>query len=572
MAVFVEGNLLTTPTVASQVIDSGMANLNSPIGNVLCIIGRSDSGTPKSVLRIGSPGQAKEVLQSGELYDAVNLAFSASAQTFAPQTILAIRVNPAVQSTAVLKTDGNVTTINLTSTDYGQRVNALKINVAAGSLKGKRITTKLNNITYQQDNIARDAFTIQYTGVGTTATMSITDGTITLVANSITTTIDLTLFRTVQDVVDKINTDAAFTAKAVSGSETTMALNGLDTVTAVDIKTALYTTKADLQAIVDWINSKDALVNATRVANVGLVPANTSAYVSFSGGSDGVTTTQDWQDCFTAMQAEDLQWVVSLSSSLTIWAMQDAHCQYMSKAGRSERRGFVGGDVGVTATVASQNAFILNSDRTSYCFPAIYLPNDNGDLTLRPAYMLAAMLGGGFGGLTPGNSMTHKSLRISGLEFDNATPTETDPLINAGVLAIYKDKKRGYLVCKAISTWLVDRNYNRVEQSCGAALDYVAATLRAAVEPFIGRRASPFTASEVQSAVDTSLFELAKPEPFGLGILVGDANNPPYKSPRVSIRGDVIMIDVECSPVVPLNYGVISIYAKVWNSLNVLAA
>ena len=129
MAVFFGGRLLTTPTTASVVDDSGLANQNISVGNVLAVIGRSSGGRPNAPLRFGSAQRAREVLRSGELLDAVLKAFDPSAQTGGPSEVIAIRVNPATQATLTLLSDASTPVINLTSTDFGLYTNQIKVKI-----------------------------------------------------------------------------------------------------------------------------------------------------------------------------------------------------------------------------------------------------------------------------------------------------------------------------------------------------------------------------------------------------------------------------------------------------------
>lgn len=559
---FFNGHRYVTPTIQSRVVDGGMMSLNSPVGNTLCIIGSSDAGIPKTPIYLSSPGQAAEVLRGGELLKAVQLAFAPSTQTNAPQTIIAMRVNPATQSTGVLKDSAVAAVINITSTDYGLFTNQIKVMIETGTTKGKRVSTKLNDVYYTNDNTFRDAFTVSYIGANATATMAISNTEVTLV-DSITTTIDLTAFKTVRDVVDRINSNPNYVAASVSGSELTLALNGLDTLAATSIKAVTVTATANLQAIVDWINAKDFLINATRVASAGTVPANTVGWLNITGGTNGVTLTQQWFDCLAALQAEDVQWIVPLSSLPAVWSMTDGHCQYMSTSGKAERRAFVGSTSGVTSAVALTDAFAINSDRTAYCYPGIYDYNAGGDLTLYPAYMTAAILGGSFAGINPGETMTNKSIRVAGVEYPLSTPAETDPLILGGVLSVSKDKTKGIKVVQAISTWLINSAANRTEISTGTAADYVSRTIREMLNVYIGRKGSPYTIAEAKAAVDSALRILARPEPLGLSILVGD---PGFKNVTARIDGDALIVDFEASIVTPLNFIFISIHANQYRS------
>jgi hypothetical protein len=44
-------------------------------------------------------------------------------------------------------------------------------------------------------------------------------------------------------------------------------------------------------------------------------------------------------------------------------------------------------------------------------------------------------------------------------------------------------------------------------------------------------------------------------------VLAGDDVNPPYRNIQASLEGDVLRIEFECSPVIPVNYVLATIYA-----------
>lgn len=139
-------------------------------------------------------------------------------------------------------------------------------------------------------------------------------------------------------------------------------------------------------------------------------------------------------------------------------------------------------------------------------------------------------------------------------------PTDTDPLILGGVLCV-ENTEAGYKVVQSITTWLVNDNYNRVEQSCGVALDYVARNVRNALDPLRGQKGNPLVLSRAVSIADTTLRELARAEPQGPGVIVGDATSPAYRNITASLEGDVVRVDYECSPVIPVNFVLITTYA-----------
>ena len=566
MSYFFNGRLYTTPATMSRVDDSAMQSANLGVGNFAAFIGSASGGKPNSQLSFSSPAEAKATLRSGPLLDAINKAFAPSADTGGPSTVYAIRVNPAVQAQLTLPDSSGQPALSLVSTDYGLWTNQIKIKIEAGTDVGLGVTTQYQNDYYSADNIARDAFEVQYMGAAATATMSVLGTSIVLQAPSGTTvsTIDLNTYSTYSQVVDVINTVPDFMATLLDSSADELAsVNGLDYATSVDVKTSAYTTTANLQALIDWLNSTgEGFVTATRPANAAAIPVQTS-FVYLSGGSDGVTSIPEWSSAFETLQSVDAQWVCPVSSNSAIWAMADSHAQYMSNAGRMERRVIVGTPVGTTDEAAIALAKALNSDRTSLVHIGYYDYNSAGKLALFSPVYMAALLAGMFSGVNPGTALSNKTINVSGLERKLRNPTDTDALINGGVLCI-EDTKNGYKVVQSISTWLKDDKFNKVEQSCGWATDYTARTVRDALDVLRGEKNNQVTLARAFSIADTALKALSVPEPAGPGVLAGNKENPPFKGITVTANGDALAVAFQCSPVIPVNYIPVSISLQIF--------
>lgn len=568
MSIFFDGRLITTPAVVSRVDDSAMDNPNGDAGNVAAFIGRAADGKPNSVLRFANAGQARSTLVGGELLDCILAAFDPSSETPAPSEIVAVRINPALQATLTLQSASSVPVINLASQSYGARANRVAVKVEAGTLRGTKLTTKLGDVTYSADNVARDAFSIRYTGSETTAVIQTSNTSVIVSAPSGTpvATLDLNEFKTIQEVADRLNGIPNISVTVLDGSGQQPALNGLDTVTAQDIKAAAYTVRADLQAAVDWLNGQgEGFVTATRAANAGTVPGPLP-FTYLAGGSDGVVTNTNWTNAFEVLQTTDVQWVGVASDAPDIHAMLSSHVGYMSTVGRSERRAVAGTPLATTDGEAITLAKAINSDRVSLTHLGVYAYNASGALVLQPPYIAAAKVVGAFAGVTPGTPLTGRSLKIQGLERKLRNPTDTDALIRGGILCI-EDTREGFKVVKSISTWLNDSKYNRVEQSTGAAVDYTARTLRASVESLKGRKGSPLTLGQARANIETALTNLARPEPVGLAVLVGDEASPAWRNLTVSLSGDVLQIAVEVQPAIGINYIAITIYARPYSGV-----
>ncbi|HCE08544.1 MAG TPA: hypothetical protein DEQ40_08080 [Oxalobacteraceae bacterium] len=562
MSYFFNGRLWTTPAVMSVVNDAAMFNPSLDVGNVVALIGASVGGAPNTPLVFSDPEQARSMLISGDLVDAIKAAFDPSDETVGPSTVVAIRVNPALQSALTLADSTTGPAIDLVSTDYGLYTNQIKVKVEAGSVQGLKLTTSLGLNSYVQDNVYRNAFSIQYTGANASAQMTITNTTVTLASPTGTTvaTIALATYPTVQQLVDFINTVPSFSASVLDGNGLAPALNGLDSIAAQDVKTALYTAVANLQAVVDYFNSQaEGLVTATRHTGAGKPPA-AIAFTYLTGGSDGVITNTQWSDAFTVLQTVDVQWVTPLTIDASVVAMADAHVVYMSNIGRMERRAITGTATGTTDIAAIAAAKVINSDRTSLVHLGYYDYNAAGVLTLYQPYILAAMIAGAFSGVNPGTPLTNKSLKLRGIERNLRNPADTDALINGGVLCV-ENTSTGYRVVKSISTWLNNKNFNRVEQSTGVALDFTARSVRKALATLKGAKGNPQTLGLAVAKAETVLRALSVPDPSGPGVLAGDATNPPYKNIQATLIGDVMAVSFQCSPVIPVNYIPVTIFA-----------
>lgn len=561
MAVFFNGRLWITPATMSVVDDSAMLNRNLSVGNRLAIIGTSDGGAPNTPIVIGDPTEGRRIVRSDVAAKAIEKAFDPSAQTGGPAEVVFIRVNPAVQAELMLKDGGGADIISLKSSDYGIYTNQIRVKVETGTNAGKKLTTQLGNGYYTADDVARNAFEIEYTGSEATATMTITGTQVELFAPAATSvaTIDLAAYDTVEKLVDYINSVPDFAASVLDGNGGRPTLNGLDPIAAQDVVTA-YTATANIQAIVDWFNGQaEGFVTAERVSGAGGVPADIP-FTYLSGGSNGVTTNSEWSDALQTLQGEDVQWVVALTPDDSIHAMVDTHCAYMSGIGRMERRALHGTASGTSDDDGMLKAKALNSDRSSLIHIGFYDFGPDGKLKLYEPYVLAALCGGALAGSNPGTALTNKTLKVRGLERKLRNPTDTDRLIPAGVFCV-EDTPTGFKVVKSITTWLNDTNYNRVEISTGVALDFTSRNVRQAVDVVRGEKGNPITLSRAANLAESALRELSRPEPSGPGVLVGDEENPPYRNIRASLEGDVIRVDFECSPVIPVNYVPVTIYA-----------
>ena len=645
MSVFFNGRLFTTPVVASRIDDSEMVNKNLSVGNVLAIIGQSGGGKPQEVLTFSDAITAQNTLISGELLTAIKKAFSPSSETGCPQTVLAIRVNPATQSRLVLgngdeaatgalqdlgeggdadnqvklsasssadddeyagymikMTSGNAMgetnlitgytgstkvaslrydwrnnpsdldtyemvpcSLCLESTDYGEHTNQIRVKIQAGATSGtKKLYLSYGTDDIIEDNIGNTVLSVAYGGAEASALLTITASSLSITAgdSGSETALHTFLFSeysTLSSLVDALNSQSDLSATLKGENSTWATAGNFDFVEDVQIasETEIDVT-ANLDAIETFIESAgEPYMDTFRPATAGEIPGNFD-WTYFKSGSVTTPTTDNWQAAINLLQAEDTQFIVPLSSNASVHAMVKAHCIYMSNSANMERRAIVGGALSETLSETVIRAKNLSDDRMYLVSPGYKDYNDSGVLTTYAPYMFAAILGGMITGSNPGVSLTNKSCNIQGLEKKYLNPADTDDLIKAGVTAIINTKS-GYRVVKSVSTWLRDRNYNRVEMGTGFAVDFIARNVREALETLKGKKGNSLILARAVSITENTLIELARPEPLGVEVIVGDTDNPAYRNITAELDGDVLRVYFQCSPVIPVNYVLIGI-------------
>lgn len=561
---YFNGVAYSTPAVASFVNDSGFSPAVNGKGKTLIYLGDSYGGQPNVPLEFATPAEAQATLISGDLLTAVVKAFTPSAELSTPGKVLAMRVGQAINSTGNINTSGAVPVIVLASTQYGIAASKTKFQVALGSqnttlLPKRKVTVSVGSQIVSQDNIGRTAFTVAYAGAQASATITVSASSVILSAptGTVVSTIDLTQFRTVDDMVDQINGVAGFAATIGLNSSGAPSVGGLDYTAgaANDCKTVPFAVTATIQAIIEWLNSPACgLVVAARTGTVGGVPpAQGPTFLTCSTAPAPALTLTDWTNALNILQGVDCQVLCPLSPDTAVWAAVDAHVQFMSSLAKKERRSFVGAALGTSLATIETDALLINSDRTAIAYPGYKDFDVNGNLVTLPGYQTAALLAACFAALPPGETMTNKTVTVRGLETKLRIPTDTDILIQAGVTPLVVTAE-GYKVSRAITTWTVNDNYNRVEISTGFAVDYMMQTVRDNVNPLIGHVNGPELLGRAISAAQSALDFLATPGPIGPGCLVGDADNPAWKNLTGSITGDVLILNWEGSPVIPCNF------------------
>ena len=133
-------------------------------------------------------------------------------------------------------------------------------------------------------------------------------------------------------------------------------------------------------------------------------------------------------------------------------------------------------------------------------------------------------------------------------------------LIDNGVLVI--ERVGGALkVVQGVTSWISDDNFNKKEISVRLVTNYIAKNCRENLKQFIGRKNSLQMLQIIKGSLIQVLRELENNE-----IIVGTDVYPAYRNLILTADGDVVRVSFECSPVLPINYVLITIHATVFNA------
>lgn len=157
IGIYFDGRRLIRPQAVTKIDDTGMYARGLAGANVLAIVGEATGGQPKTVQWFTDPSYAKAILRSGPLLQAIQRAYDPSAEVSGAYMVAAIRVNPATQSSLILKDSSFNPLIVLTSVDYGLWNNQIKVRIETGTSYGKKATVTYGTSFDQGDNIRRQS-------------------------------------------------------------------------------------------------------------------------------------------------------------------------------------------------------------------------------------------------------------------------------------------------------------------------------------------------------------------------------------------------------------------------------
>ncbi|ARM69159.1 major tail sheath protein [Staphylococcus phage vB_Sau_S24] len=523
---------ITRPHTTIEVDSSGIGGSAGSSEKVLCLIGSAEGGEPNKVYELRNYAQAKRLFRSGELLDAIELAWGSN-PNYTAGKILAMRTEDA--KPASVEAGG----LKITSQIYGNVANNIQVGLEKNTLSDSlrlRVIFQDDRFNEVYDNIG-NIFTIKYKGEEANATFSVEHDEETQKASRLVLKVgdqevksyDLTggAYDYTNTIITDINQLPDFEAKLSPFGDKNLESNKLDKASDVNIKDKAVYVKAvfgDLEKQTAY----NGIVSFEQLNAEGEVPSNVeveageeSATVTatspirtiepfeltkLKGGTNGEPPAT-WADKLEKFAHRGGYYIVPLSSKQSVHAEVSAFVRERSDAGEP-LRAIVGGGFNESKEQLFGRQASLSNPRVSLVANSGTFVMDDGRKNHVPAYMVAVALGGLASGLEIGESITFKPLRVSSLD-QVYESIDLDELNENGIISIEFVRNRTntfFRIVDDVTTFNDKSDPVKAEMAVGEANDFLVSELKGQLEDqFIGTRTINTSASIIKDFIQSYL-------------------------------------------------------------------
>lgn len=523
---------ITRPHTEINVDTSGIGGVAGSSEKILCLIGQAEGGEPNTVYELRNYSQAEQVFRSGELVDAIHLAWTTNPQ-FTAGRILAMRIEDAEPANL---TKGGLT---FKSKIYGVDSNdiqvALEENTITDSYRLKVIFDK-DRVRNTYDNIG-NIFKIEYTGDGE-AKYSVTHSAETGFANNLVLTengeeiktysLGDGVFEYTNDIIKDINNTPQFKALLSPFGNKDIETKYLDEAKDISVGAegayveAIYgdilkqtkydqavsiTHAGEIQTPSDvsvQSGEESAEVTASSVANIPTITPFEAT--KLSDGTNG-TPPSTWSDKLNLFAHEGGYYVVPLSSRQSVHAEVAHFVNSRSDAGEP-MRAIIGAGINESKEQLIGRASALVNPRVSLIANSGTFVMEDRRKNHVPAYMVASAVAGLASGLGIGESVTYKNFRINSLD-QVYESSELDQLNENGVISIEFVRDRlntRFRIVDDVTTYNDTRDLVKSEMAIGEENDFLTSELKVLLDDnFIGVRTTQVSPSIIKDFIQSYL-------------------------------------------------------------------
>ena len=318
----------------------------------------------------------------------------------------------------------------------------------------------------------------------------------------------------------------------------------LDIVTASNIKAVVANLTTGLADFIEAINDNSALCTAAKSANGTGLPA-LGGPLSFAGGTSGTSLTSHYTAALQALQGENCNIIVPLSTSDAVHALVRDHCKKAATEFFNERNAYVGLDPTKTIAEIYSATAAINNEYVSATAQSIDLFDENGTRRTYSPVALACVAAGMQASSEIGTPLTYKylnALSVTSSAFDPALDGEA--VLQRGLMICRRYEGLGTRWVRSITTYQKKSNRIFTEMSATESTSACLRDLRQAIEPqLIGQPTSIISADVVRGLVDSRLT-----------IQQNSAIIASFSDVTVTISGDLVTVSFKLAPSEPTNF------------------
>jgi hypothetical protein len=590
--VLFNGQVLVRPGAYTKIDASQFQSTVLQGLGIVGLIGEAEQGQPRVPLSFFSPADVRRTYVSGDLVEAAAMVADPSGDPRIPagaQQIVCYKVNNSAKSTLT------AAPFTFSSLQWGVRQNNITVGIAISAPGFVVTVTNLDetgSIITEVSGVVGGTgkFTIQYTGAGSAATMTINATTLTTtVTGAAADNLNLAFadYPTLALLIQAIAATGKYAVAALVTNTNSFASGQLDGVTAVDIKTAVTTVFAKNADIVNYINANSAQISATYTAGATAFtgPLATS---QLTGGTRGTSANTDWSNGFTALQNIRVNQTIPLASAdavaaqgtFTIASIVSALVAYgklaSSTAGQNEVQGWAGVSQTKTNFIATANAqnsehlvlFAERSQRPTSVAGQTYvggalLQYTAGQVIFFPEWATACIAAGMRAGAPLGEPLTWKYANVTGVSSDSSwSETSNSDVVSIelnGGTVLNSVRGRGFRFDKVITTFTKANNDAYTEETIVQIWKLVAFNLRQALQDaFVGRGGSLQRVSTVPGVVASVMQPLKDAGAITDSVVNGQRINA-WRKVTWSLNGDQLTVDVTVTPTPGINFALTTI-------------
>ena len=567
------GQVIVRPGAYTQIDASQFQNTTLSGLGIVGLIGEADQGQPRTVQSFLTPAAVKQFYVSGDLVEAAAMAANPSNDPRIPtgaQQIVCYKVNNSTQSALT------AAPFVFTSLQYGVLQNNIQTAVSVSGSGFVVTNTSLDafhNLIQEVSPVlgATGKFTIQYTGAGSAATMTINATTFTTTvtgAAADSLTLNFSDYPTLSQLLQAIAADGKYTVASLVTNSNSFNPAQLDGVTTVDIKTSLTTVFAKNADIANWINSNSQLITATFTAGAVALAAAISTS-ALTGGTRGTSTNTDWATGFTALSTVRINQMIPLASAdatsaqgtwtfASVLAALVAYAKTASStAGQNEVEAWAGMSATLTNLITQAN--LQNSEHLILFGEKSQLPRtSDGSIVFFPEWSTAVVAAGMRAGAPLGEPLTWKFANVLGVSSDPSWSEQNNSNVVQlelnGVTVLNTIRGSGFRFDKVITTFTKMNNDAYTEETIVQIWKLVAYNLRQALQnAFVGRGGTLQRVSTVPGVVAGVMQPLKDKGVITDSLVTGTRINA-WRNVTYTLNGDTMTVAVTVTPTPGINY------------------